>query len=433
MMTEPNGDAGKARTMAALSGALSKQDFGRVATLAAKLVPVVEAAAAPLSVASVLDAWEREGPLVHEPTGIETLDAKTGGGPVYGTRWYLLGQPDACKTALVAQIADVYLARGLVVGMLCIDEEPSDVTGRFLQRRGLGRVECEQRSALTMARARDALPELAGLRMYDASWTIERAAEDTAKAAAAAGKRAAFFTDSIQAAASQAPGDATSIREAVSAQVRAFREAATKHRLIGIATSEMGRGHYIANADADDMAAAKESGAIEYSARVMLAMRAAPNEDDLFGVKIAKNKHGKRGDSIGLRLDRRLMVLSEADPPEETDRSEAREQARIAREDGRNRTAAVAAVGLLVARPGLSSRYLTSELRARLGSCSTALAEAALAVLGAAVVVVAGPRGARNLYLNGQALPPSVVAALDAETKPRALGSRAPKEATSHD
>lgn len=51
----------------------------------------------PYSPASVIDAWGREGPLVHEPTGLEALDTATGGGPPYGTRWYLGERPTQAR------------------------------------------------------------------------------------------------------------------------------------------------------------------------------------------------------------------------------------------------------------------------------------------------------------------------------------------------
>ena len=61
----------------------------------------------PANITDVLAHWRKNGPLVHEPTGIEALDEVTDGGPVYGSRWGVAGAPDAGKTALAMQVADV--------------------------------------------------------------------------------------------------------------------------------------------------------------------------------------------------------------------------------------------------------------------------------------------------------------------------------------
>ncbi len=80
-----------------------------------------------LTPSDVLAEWGRRGPLVHEPTGLDWLDERTGGGLPYGTRCYVLGAPDAGKTALMIELADSYVSRGVPVGILAIDEEPGDI------------------------------------------------------------------------------------------------------------------------------------------------------------------------------------------------------------------------------------------------------------------------------------------------------------------
>ncbi len=61
-------------------------------------------------------------------------DELTAGGPVYGTRWYVVGAPDAGKTALLIRIAHDYFWRGVAVGLLAVDEDPTDIVTRFAQR-----------------------------------------------------------------------------------------------------------------------------------------------------------------------------------------------------------------------------------------------------------------------------------------------------------
>lgn len=80
-----------------------------------------------MSFSDVFDEFERWGPLIHEPTGIATLDDMTGGGIVYGSSVALLGIPDAGKTMFAIQIAHEYAQRGIVVGFLGVDEEPGDL------------------------------------------------------------------------------------------------------------------------------------------------------------------------------------------------------------------------------------------------------------------------------------------------------------------
>lgn len=278
---------------------------------------------------SVIESWRAEGPLVHEPTGIAKLDELTAGGPVYGSRWYIIGAPDAGKTGLIIQMADTYARRGIAVGVLAVDEEPSDTVTRFAQRAGYLRRDCELRDPTDLALMAEKLADLP-IRLYGPEHTIESAAADLDAYARERGLRAAIFADSIQAVRCVAAADAKTAQELVSRNVAAMRNAATNYRMIAVATSEMNRNAYrnIDSAEtSNDMAAGKESGAIEFSARVMIAMRSVKNEPDLLELRIAKNKHGPGGDRVHLRIDRRHMVLTEATAPDEADlKVESRKQ-----------------------------------------------------------------------------------------------------------
>lgn len=272
---------------------------------------------------AVFDAWQDDGPLVHMPTGIPTLDDLTGGGLVLGSRVYLVGAPDAGKTALAVQLADTYLRQGIPCGFLGIDEEPVDLVTRFLQRRGITRHECEQRSAATMARGRAEMSMLP-LRIYDAGSSIEEAAVDLHRFALAGDKSGdprpacVLFVDSVQTARISGEDADDSIYRAVTRRVAALRAAATRYRMLVIATSEMNRGAYRSKKVEDqtsDMASAKESGAIEFSARVMLTLKSVPGSSDVIELRVAKNKHGltHRVDQEGifLRVDRAAQQLTE--------------------------------------------------------------------------------------------------------------------------
>lgn len=228
------------------------------------------------TIASVLEGWRNEGALIHESTGFPALDELTGGGPVYGSRWYLAGAPDAGKTALLIQLGHHWAERGVTVGFLAVDEEPSDLVARFAQRKGWRRTDTETRDLRTLDAMSDALGALT-IRFYDSSWTIESAAKDLREAAGEG--KAALLIDSVQTVSCEAERlDEREMSEvaAVTARTKAIRRCATYFRLIAVATSELGRAAYNsdeARRNVSTLAASKWSGSIEYSARVLIGVR----------------------------------------------------------------------------------------------------------------------------------------------------------------
>jgi hypothetical protein len=372
----------------------------------------------PACVGSVIDAWTAEGPLVHEPTGIRRLDELTGGGPCYGTRWYLAGAPDAGKTALLVQVADEFAQRLIEVGLLAVDEDAGDLVTRFAQRRGYMRVDCEVRDAETLSSIRTALGELS-INFYDATWTIESAAADLAARAVKRGGRAFLGIDSVQTVtcdadiAAKLAGRELSDVAGVTARAWAIRASATKHRMIVFATSELGRGAYRSSdpeQQSSTLASAKWSGAIEYSARVLLGLRSVAGETDLVDIEIAKNKHGPRDEHVFLRIDRRSQTLVQVQrdqPPAVT----AASRDGTARERAHKDAATVAAV--MLDQPGLGARGLRAELRAKTGMGSERV-DAGLAVLGAAVIRGTGPNRSVPLTLNETLIPEAVRRVMEA-------------------
>lgn len=380
------------------------------------------------TIGQVLDGWLREGSLIHEATGIAELDELTGGGPVYGTRWYFAGAPDSGKTALLIQVVHEALQRGLVVGLLAVDEDPDDIVTRFAQRCGHSRKNCEIRDPAVLAQMREALGELP-IRLYDAAWTIEAAAADLAAFAKQRaesdptghlrGPRAMLAIDSLQtvrcAADAQAEATAKELPEvsAVTARVRAIRSVATQFRLIAIATSEQGRGSYSSDErsrQTSALASAKWSGAVEYSARVLIALRPVPDQPDLVELEVAKNKHGPRGRKLHLKIDRASQTLFPAafDPPPEGLRPDRDQRAKV-----RIVEDAAAVARVLANRPGLGVRDLRLAVRVATGIGSERVG-AALTLLGAAVVVGAGPRNAKPMTLDPQSVPLDVQRAMGA-------------------
>lgn len=283
------------------------------------------------TVAEVLARWQAEGPLVHLPTCFPALNKATGGGPVFGSRWYVMGAPDASKTLLLTQLAHMWSDEGFTVGMLAVDEEDQDLVTRIVQRtpmpRGEGahfqRAHCEDRDPVVLALMREVL-SFSVIVFYGEECSIEEAAADLAELAASRSQRAILMVDSIQtvacAAAKSLAKDA-SVREKITANVRAIRASATKHKMLVMATSEMNRAAYktIGASDQNDMAAAKESGAVEYSARVMLALRNVADEPNCIEARIVKNKHGPSFpylEPFYLKIDRQRQWLDEREPPE---------------------------------------------------------------------------------------------------------------------
>lgn len=277
----------------------------------------------PMSPADVLASWRAKGPLVHERTGLETLDRVTGGGPIYGTRWFVMGAPNAGKTALLVQIAHIFAQRGIVVGILAVDEEPDDMQSRLSQRLGFERAACERRdhgAIDTMERLCNGLPIV----FYEEDWTVENAAADLAAVAKTRGARASLFLDSLQTVSCDAMLERElSEPQAITKCARAARRVAKQHGLIVIATSEMGRASYRSKAsreEIDPMAAGKWSGAIEYQAKVLIALRSVPRQKNIIEAELPKNKHEEE-DSVAkfyLEIDRASQRMAECEAPAKT-------------------------------------------------------------------------------------------------------------------
>ena len=371
---------------------------------------------------NIFDQWRDEGPLVHERTEFGPLDSFTGGGPVYGSRWYLLGAPDACKTAFIVQTADTFARRGLAVGLFAVDEEPSDMQTRIVQGFGGSRDDCELRYESFLTRVTKEVREAHKIPIlyFGAGDTVESASDELAEFAKRHGVRSVMFYDSVQTVecdAIRSSRDEPSDYTRVTRNVYAIRAQASKHQHIAVATSEMNRESYkvIGSADArpngaGKMGAGKQSGAIEYSARVMLSWEKATRikkgkrvtVPDKFCVAFEKNKHGSSGHFFFVDLDRQRMRLAEGPPPtdDDPDDDEAvdppkREKRRTQKEaleqakeqlKARERQAAEDRFDLAVLEvarrtPGIASTDARSEVAAILGGAGRDRFDAAVARL----------------------------------------------------
>jgi KaiC/GvpD/RAD55 family RecA-like ATPase len=329
--------------------------------------------ASPETLATVVARWKQEGPLVRLPTGFATLDAACRGGLPLPWRALVIGAPSAGKTAFVMVLLRRFVQAGLVCGVLGVDEEPDDLCVRASQMLGFSVEQCESREPAILGEIAAAAARLP-IRFYDFAHTIEAAAADLATWASAQGRRAVLAIDSIQSArcnalanAERAPGP----REVVEANVRALRAAAATHRLLVLATSEANRGSYRSEEAAEsgnDMAAGKESSAIEYAAQTLLMVRTPKDYPNHVRVTVPKNRRGARaGFDFFLRLDRERHELTECADPTTGDaahsaqKREVEEQAATRAETLRN---ARILAELLRSRPGLGERELRAAVRA---------------------------------------------------------------------
>lgn len=364
----------------------------------------------------VLDGWKKDRPLVHLSTGIESLDKATGGGFVLGSRVFCVGAPDAWKTGFMVQIIDNFLQQGIPCGILGVDEEPSDIQSRFLQRRHISRVECEAGGDALIARGKAAMAGLP-LVMFDPDASIEEAGEalhNYAKQLRPGSDLPAcvLLVDSVQVAKKfgEDPRGSDTLYRLVTERVRALRKIATKYRMLVIATSEMSRAGYKSKKQEDqanDLASAKESGAIEFSAKVQLVLRCVPGTHDVIELRIAKNKHGPSTrpdqDGIFLRVNRDTQTLVEDSSFEPVDVEDVEEGERKQRLSQKRNSDVIALGKALIWRTEpMSVREAARELNVHHDRISDARAH--LRELGA-LVEKAGPRGAVLLTLLSEKLP----------------------------
>jgi replicative DNA helicase len=370
----------------------------------------------------IISRWEGDGALVHEPTGIPSIDNATGGGPVYGTRWIVNGAPDAGKTALLVQIGHTYALKGIAVGFLAADEESDDLQTRLAQRTEFSRIDCEIRNPNTTALLKSAFRDLP-VRFYRSDATIETASDDLALWAHQRGSRAVLIVDSMQTVtcSKNLGNDKLSVREFVTANVHAFKNCAIRHKLIALATSEMNRAAYKNgnSSEQSDMASGAESRALEFSARVLMTLRSVKGEPDLVEIAIPKNKHGPSGTNFYLRIDRRRMTLYESEGPASAPTPEAAKEderalkERLAAEVLASREASAALarqelhlkeeallLSAVAEQPGIGVHELRAAVAAKLGGCGRARVDDAIARLGKRLRIEAGPRGAKLHYLN---------------------------------
>jgi hypothetical protein len=335
-----------------------------------------------LTPAAVTARWRDAGALVRLPTGWPSLDAATKGGLEFGRTTLLVGAPNVGKTAVATALGYRWARDGIPVGMHGIDEWPDDLHTRVAQMAGFLLEDIERAEPRVLDEIDRALATLP-IRYYDADWSIEEAAEDLTREFH---RPCVYIADSTQTIRSRDLLRADSMRAIVDANLRGFQYVARRLRHLVLGTSEMNRGGYRSEDAAEnynDMAAGKESGAIEYVARVQLVLRSVKGHPGVIAVRAPKVKRGDEC-SFHLRLNRVTHAISECGVPAGlADDAAEREQAKLAKArkavDADARTLEM----LIASHPGIGERALRAELKARGHAWGVPRIEAAKRALGA--------------------------------------------------
>lgn len=323
-----------------------------------------------LTFSGVIQTWRNEGKLARIDLGFPTLDNELcDGGLLMPRRVLTVGAPGAGKTYITVGIAYRLLTRladfGFHVGFMAVDEAPEDVTARFAQLFGFSSDEMNDRNASTLDEIEATLQGLP-LRFYDYSWTIDAATADLAAWARADGAPAFFFADSLHTVRSAAGQDAPTVREVIEANLVALRFAHENHRMTVWCTAEMSRAGYANErwaADANPMAASAEARAAEYWAQTMLVLTSPKDFPNLVHVRVPKNRGAgmSKGEFwLSLQHARHEMVEC-ANPEENPEVIEEREQKKRAITNDRNTRDAEALGAYMLSHPGIVWRDLETD------------------------------------------------------------------------
>lgn len=234
------------------------------------------------------------------PTGLRSLDESTRGGLRIGKRVVVGGAPGAGKTTLLLNLCWQWALDGVLVLLLCYDEEAEDVLIRLGQMNGLERDALERGDEDARRELSELLGSVPNFHIIDADDEEVSIAEASAELASkrAPGQLSVLGVDSIQTAFVAPPiSGAESDKSRVDRVMRCLKRSGKVDKHLVLATCELSRGGYRSN-DArervDDLAAFKESGGVEYGASMALVLRSVKDEDGLVDVAMPKNRMGKK-------------------------------------------------------------------------------------------------------------------------------------------
>lgn len=307
------------------------------------------------------------------PSGITTLDGMLAGGLRAEMLAIIAGAPGAGKTSWIVDLVSRWAAGGIPVLFVALDEAADSILVRVGQARcGLHRRDLDgtngavaaRESAEVVAAWCEAHPgfELVDPAMEDVS--IDSSIDEWAERTERCG---VIVVDSIQAAAFAFDADgedgADGTRGRVDAVLSSLRYAASSGHLV-IGVSEVARTFYRSRnprEQSDPLAAAKESGRIEYSADLLLVLRSVEGRDDLVDATVAKNRRGKRGTFALTRDEERCAFF---DAGETHSGNEIDTAAEDAKEAGKREAIRKALLTEVSKRPG-SKSSLASRVKGR--------------------------------------------------------------------
>jgi replicative DNA helicase len=325
-------------------------------------------------------------------TGLRTLDEGHRGGFEVGRLVMFGGAPGAGKTSLAIALATLWARNGVRVSVLASDEPAQGLLIRVGQILGIEREDLEAASPEALEQLRRELLSLPTLTIIDAD--DDRATVEAAAAVLRDGGPAVLIVDSLQTARAAGSAEAESPRARVDAVIAALKSIARRGVLV-IATCELARGAYRSRDAAertDDLAAGKESGAIEYAAGTLLVLRSVADEVGLIDVTIPKNRGGDRT-PFRLAMNFARATLHETEMPDRPDGQRSADPETLLETD------ITAAREALRRNPGLAGY---DRLRAAMGQMSTSRKSAAIRALEAAGEIEnKGTRRRPRLFLQG--------------------------------
>jgi RecA/RadA recombinase len=335
----------------------------------------------------------------HLLSGFKTFDEATRGGPRLGDLIVIGGAPGAGKTTWLCNLAVNYCARGAYVAILAADEAATGLLMRIGQGFGFDRDALEKGDPTTCQfLAAQVASDLPNLLLADATdgHTVEAVSAELHQRAKAEGKPAVLVVDSVQTVPAIGTAEAENPRARVDAAVAALKRAAGAGALV-LASCELNRGSYGKSDPSQrtpDLAAFKESGAVEYGATAALVLRSVADSHDLVDATFAKNRIGTRME-FRLQLDRLHATFNEVALPALPDAEEQREaNARATFE--RVRELALATVrgnAKLTTKSAIVRAMGPGRKQTKLDAVESLLGEGAIALVGGSFRVV--PPGSR--------------------------------------
>jgi hypothetical protein len=342
------------------------------------------------------DAWPSLASLVGRlrdapaklPTGLEPIDMGWRGGAPAGLLWVIGGAPGAGKTTFAVHLAHAWAQQGIPVGYIAGDEPREGVLIRLGQQIGLDRTFLEEGRPVPLG---DLEKHLATLPLLLVDPDDDPGVEVESVAAALRRRwgegPAVLVIDSLQSMARRIPADVVETpRSKVDAFLKGCKAAAKRHGIVLLCLSELARGAYSGGPMAtNDLAAAKESGAIEYEAGALCVLRSVEDEPGLVSVTWAKSRPG-RVEPFGLMINHRSATV-------EVTKAPAKKKNAAPEETHRDLLGLV--VELLRREPGLAG---LDAVRARLGRRREEVREAVKELLATGVLENRGSPSRPRLF-----------------------------------